>query len=98
MEIICTGHPISNMGKHSVLSASAENQELKIFNLFGHITILFWSFFKNSVHKQNIKNLSALSSMFYKRKIKYCHSELLKPQQIKCQGKVHEYINTEPKL
>lgn len=36
--------------------------------------------------------------MFYKCKIKYCHSELMKPQQIKHQGKVEEYINTEPKL
>jgi len=36
--------------------------------------------------------------MFYKCKIKYCHSELMKPQQIKHQGKVDEYINTEPKL
>lgn len=36
MEIICTGHPIPNMGKHSVQSASVENQELKIF------TLIFW--------------------------------------------------------
>jgi len=33
MEIICTGHLMSNTGKHSVQSASAENQELKIFTL-----------------------------------------------------------------
>jgi len=53
---------------------------------------------KTAVHKQNIKNLSALSSVSYKRKINYCHSEFLKSQQIKCQGKVGEYIKTEPKL
>jgi len=53
---------------------------------------------KTAVNKQNIKNLSALSSMFCKCKIIYCHSDILKPQQIKCQGEVDEYIKTEPKL
>ena len=55
MEIICIGQLISQMGKHSVQSASAENQELNMFilNFWPHHHFVL-KFLKKQQHTNKI--------------------------------------------